>query len=286
MIAGCGDIGTCLAERLPSRFTVYGLRRTPPNDIAGITWLTGNLSEAETLKNLPTVDYLIYTATPDQRSEEGYKTTYLTGLKNCLAALNHTHLRRIFFISSTSVYGQQDGSWVNESSPTEPQNFSGKVLLTAEQWLKSHNVISTTIRFSGIYGPGRYRLLKKVDSSAATARKEPPYYTNRIHRDDCAGVLKHLIEKCDEGAPVASLYLASDSLPAPEWDVTQWLSQALEVNAPIPSTQMNSPLMNKRCDNSNLLQSGYTFKYPTYRCGYQELAKEYMKEKEKRWDIQ
>ena len=116
----------------------------------------------------------------------------VTALLNTLASLN-TQPRLIVFVSSTSVYGQKDASWVNEDSPAEPVSYSGKRLLEAEQLLLDSPHTICNVRFSGIYGPGRQRLIRQVIEGHGTA-KEPLLYSNRIHADDCAGVLAHLIE--------------------------------------------------------------------------------------------
>ena len=178
-------------------------------------------------------------------------------------------LKRFFLVSSTSVYHQSSGEWVDESSETKPETFSGKCILEAERLALDSPVSSTIIRFGGIYGPGRNRLVNRV-GAGCEAQKEPPLYTNRIHRDDCVGVLMHLIEMDMAGQEPGPCYLAVDSEPAPEWAVVNWL--AVRTGAPVPvENRERSQRQNKRCSNSNLLASGYQFIYPNFRLGYDAL---------------
>src|SRR5690606_24982960 len=107
-------------------------------------------------------------------------------------AIRSSPVRRVLFASSTAVYGQDDGSWVDETSPTEPRRFTGRCLLEAEALLAGSGLGFSNVRFAGIYGPGRGRLLSQVLDGSAVFGSEP-HITNRIHRDDCAGFLQHLI---------------------------------------------------------------------------------------------
>jgi nucleoside-diphosphate-sugar epimerase len=174
----------------------------------------------------------------------------------------------VFFVSSTAVYAQDQEEWVDESSPTLPAHFSGRRLLEAEALLCAATFPGTVIRFGGIYGPGRTRLVQSVKTGRAVFRESPPQWTNRIHRDDCAGVLKHLLGL----ASPEDLYLGVDCEPARERDVQRWLAETLDAPPPRPTTAEDPAARvargNKRCRNDRLVASGYTFAYPTYREGY------------------
>ncbi len=274
LIAGCGDIGTCMAD-VTSDFKVYGLRRNVEsvNNSSHIQWIQADLSNPASLMCLPEVEYLIYTATPDQRVESAYRETYYEGLKNIIVALNPSMLRRVFFVSSTSVYGQEDGSWVDEESPTPAKSFSGEILLEAERWLLQQSVPSTVVRFAGIYGPGRTYLIKKVLSGSVALQQIPPKYTNRIHRDDCAGILAHLIHLDLNQHLLEACYLGVDSNPVSEWEVCAWLADKIGAKTPEPMT-VEKATQNKRCSNKRILNTGYKFKFPDYQSGYQDLIKE------------
>jgi len=167
---------------------------------------------------------------------------------------------------------QQDGEWVDETSPAEPRHFSGARLLEGETLLLGSGVPATVVRLAGIYGPGRVRLVERVRRGETTIPVGAPIYSNRIHRDDCAGVLRHLIS-LDRAEP---LYLAADDEPAEMAAVLRWLAERLGV----PLTRVEERAeprerygraSNKRVKNARLLASGYRFRYPTFREGYAAL---------------
>lgn len=276
LILGCGDIGTKLgSELLEQGHRVIGVRRHAERLVdTGIEGVSLDLNDPVALETLPSADFVVYVVSADHFEEEAYRAAYPDGLKAALAVLakHKTPPRRVFFVSSTSVYAQQDGEVVDEESPTEPSGFSGTLMREAEQALLEHSLPGTVVRFSGIYGPGRDRLIRQV-SEGRIAPASPTMFTNRIHRDDCSGVLAHLIRKCADGESVAPLYLASDTDPAPLHEVMSWLAKQLKVET---TEIIQSPLRrraSKRCDSSLLIESGYRFRYPNYRDGYAQVLK-------------
>ncbi len=180
----------------------------------------------------------------------------------------------MFFASSTAVYAQQNGEWVDENSKTEPAHFRGTRLLEAEQIVLRAPVPGVVVRFGGIYGPRRTRLIDKVRAGNAVYRKTPPQYSNRIHRDDCAGSLHHLMELADR----KPIYLAVDSDPADERTVLRWLAGALGSPEPRVAQGTDHSVVNrcgnKRARNDQLIRSRYTFRYPTFREGYRALIED------------
>jgi len=279
LIIGCGDVGSECGKQLLNDcnqdIEIIGVRRNGDQLPESFTRISADFTDANTfieiIKQQP-ADFLIYSAAATQHDEAGYRSAYIDGLNNTLAAIAHWPQapQHIFFTSSTGVYHQADHSWVDETSSTEPKRFSGALMLEAEQLLTNHSIPSSAVRFSGIYGPGRNRLLENVHSGKG-APQEPLSYSNRIHRDDCAGVLAHLIQAKLAGKSLDTLYLASDCLPVSLHDVTQWLSQQLDVE--LTDLSMGRFAGSKRCNNRRLLDSGYRFKYPDFRAGYQELLK-------------
>lgn len=223
------------------------------------------------------IDVVVMTFTPETISDEGYRQAYVESVRTVLTAINRASKdnpdqqpRLIIFVSSTSVYGQTDGSWVDEASPTEPSNFSGKRLLEAEKLVKDSGYSHCCVRFSGIYGPGRRRLIEQVIAGQGTPA-QPVLYSNRIHADDCAGVLAHLIKR-QKNQPIDSVYLATDSEPTPLYDVKQFIAEQLDIDwagvdndARMPARMLRS---SKRCSNKKIAATGYTFIYPTFKQGY------------------
>jgi len=262
LIAGCGDLGNRLAARL-SGWTVHGLRRNVSRLAAGIVPLRADLSQPSTLGAVAgDWDAVIYTATPGERTPEGYRQAYVTGMQELL---KRVRVGRLIMVSSTAVFGQDDGSWVDEASATEPRRFNGEILLEAERIAADAGGI--VIRFSGIYGPGREYLVRKVVKGPVECRRDPPIWTNRIHSEDCAAALAHLLELEHPEA----LYLASDARPAPRWDVLQWLAERLDAAGPVEAP--DDAGQGKRIDANRLFDSGFALQYPDYRAGYGEILK-------------
>lgn len=273
LIAGCGDVGAALGVQLArAGHRVWGLRRRPAGLPGDITPLAADLADPASLRNLPDgVDRVVYTAAAGGYDDGAYRRAYVDGVYNLLDALVAAGRppERFVFASSTSVYGQSGGEWVDETSQTEPTGFAGRRMLEGEQAARSGPCAAVAVRFGGIYGPGRLRLLRRVVDGGECV-DAPPVYTNRIHRDDCAGVLAHLAF-LEQPEPV---YLAVDDEPAPECEVMDWLAARLGVAAPGRRGQGGAlPARgNKRCRNARLRASGYAFRYPGYRAGYGALA--------------
>lgn len=276
LIAGCGDVGNALAARL---FTegceVWGVRRNVAALGEGVQPWRIDLTKPSGFSTPPAAfDYLFYAASADRRDEDHYRAIYVDGLRDLLSALREAGcpLRRVFFTSSTAVYGQSAGEWVDEASVTHPKGFNGRVLLDAEAVLHEAPELGINVRLSGIYGPGRTRLVRKVWSGEAVATKS---WTNRIHVEDCAGALHHLMHIDNPEA----LYLASDDEPATTADVTAWLSRELGVPPPPQPSGDNQPeRLNKRCRTTRLRNSGYRFEQPTFREGYRPIVDEFLRE--------
>lgn len=272
LIAGCGDVGNALGKRLlADGCEVWGVRRHIDKLATGIRPWQIDLRDSATFGTPPAAfDFVFYTASADRREEEAYRAIYVDGLRSLVDALRHhkSPLSRILFTSSTAVYGQSGGEWVDEDSATEPSGFNGRILLEAESILDDAQEASINVRLSGIYGPGRTRLVRKVWSGEATATDA---WTNRIHVEDCAGVLHHLMRLSEP----QSLYLGSDDVPATTAEVVEWMSR--ELGIPVPE-RTQSGRANKRCRNTRLRQSGYRFRYPSFREGYPQIVRAFLRD--------
>lgn len=272
LIAGCGYVGAELASQLLATQTchVWGLKRNPGNLPAGITPVRGDISSTETLGKWPErIDYMIFSASANEHTEAGYRAVYITGLKNILSHLVREGYQpaRVFFTSSTSVYHQCEGEWVHEASPTEPATFSGKIMLQAEDLLHDAPFPSTVVRFGGIYGPGRNRLIQRVKEGRG-CYKSPVVYGNRIHRDDCAGIVAHLIQQAEKNNTVSPVYIGVDNNPESMHTLFHWLAKEIDIK--LDDNYKTPARGNRRCSNHLIRQSGYTFKYPDYKAGYKE----------------
>lgn len=263
LIAGCGDLGTRLAACLDAEtWRVHGLRRNAGALPQGVEPVAADLLDPASLECVAGPwDAIVYQATPDEYTQDGYRRAYVDGLANLMTQAT---CRRLIFVSSTAVYGQEGGEWVDETSRTEPTRFNGRILLEAES-LAIEAAAATVVRFAGIYGPGRDFLVRKLRRGDARCRREPPQWTNRIHADDCGRVLAHLLA-LDRPQ---SLYCAADRRPSPRCEVLDWLARRLGLPGPGPDEAARG--MGKRVANGRLLESGFELRHPDYRSGYEEM---------------
>jgi nucleoside-diphosphate-sugar epimerase len=263
-VVGYGYVGSRLVEFLSNQgFKVVAISRSVNNGIQA------DVTRLETLDAIPLdITHLVYCVAPDLHTDEGYRETYVYGLKNLIqyCSSNLSNLGRLIFVSSTSVHGQDNGEWVDESSPTNPIKFSGIRMLEAEQLCRNTRFSSVILRFSGIYGRGRSRILAQVKNGEAFI-SENKSYVNRIHREDCVGAISHLLlaEK------VESVYLGTDCRPVDRSELILWIASHFGYPEPKKEDKLtpkeNLFGSNKRLSNKRLLESGYVFKYPTYKEG-------------------
>lgn len=269
LIAGCGYVGSALAARLAAAGdAVFGLRRRPSALPPGVVPLAADLTDAAALRALPgPFDAVVYAAAPDRRDEPAYRAVYADGVARLVDA---TEGARFLLVSSTSVYGQDDGSVVDETSPAEPTAFSGRIVLEGEARVLARAARPVVLRCGGIYGPGRARLLDAARAGRLALAPGATRYTNRIHRDDVAGALEHLL-RLGEPEP---LYLGVDAEPVSEAVVYRWLAE--RVGRPLAEAEraagVPASVSGKRCSSRRLLASGYRLLFPTFREGYGKLA--------------
>jgi len=271
LIIGCGDIGGELADKLAEKgHNVTGLRRTAPTKLSTVRFIQADVTDANQIEALKLdFDQLVYILSPSAGDIEAYKAVFETGVDNVLKALDKQQVdASLMFVSSSRVYGQQKGEWLNETSITEPTDERGEILLVAENKFLSFSQQSTVVRFSGIYGRSKY-LINQLKKGIKT-QKHPPYYTNRIHRDDCIGVLEFLLNKKLNGEFLEQIYIASDGAPASKWDVASYIGSKLKLKPCEAVISKSKMIQNKRLDNSRLLGAGYEFKFKTYKDGYGE----------------
>jgi len=218
------------------------------------------------------IDVVFYTAGAAEFSDAAYEATYVIGLRNLLRALEARSAppRRVLFTSSTAVYAQTDGSWVDETSATEPESFSGRRMLEAEALLNASPIQTTAVRLGGIYGPGRTRLIERVRRGDAKRERGPTRYLNLIHRDDIVGALTQVMGV----EQPAGVYVGVDNAPQ-EWNgLVEWIAEV--TGAPEPGwtdrhQSRGRPFRSRRCSNRRLRDTGYSFLYPTARHGYAKL---------------
>ncbi len=277
LIAGCGDVGNRLAEAsILADWTRYGLRRDASRLSVAALPVPADLQQSVRPAAWPTgaIDYLVYCVAAGQSDEAGYRAAYVDGLQRVLdwLAQSGQRPRRLLFVSSTSVYGQQQGEWVDEASPALAEGFSGRILREAEQLALGSGIPASVVRLSGIYGPGRQWLLNQVRQGYRVAT-EPPLYGNRIHADDAAGLLAFLLDADWRGVALDDCYIGVDDEPAPLHEVVDWLRGELGVTQWSDTAQVRRA-GSKRCRNSRARALGWAPQYPSYREGYRALLQD------------
>ncbi len=270
LLAGCGDLGLRVAQRLLARGDeVWALRRQPllPDD-SGIRWLAADLTQPGTLRRLPAgITQLVYLPTPDRRDESAYRATFVDGLRHLLQALGSPSLQRVLLVSSSAVYGEHGGDWVDESTTPAPPGFNGQVLLEAEQLLAAQPITSIVLRLAGLYGPGRLQLLERLRTGEVRVPRALPHWANRIHIDDAAAAIVHLLELADP----LPLYLGVDSTPLPLDVLYDHLAEL--ISAPLPDDgPAPAGVGSKRLSNARLCASGFRPQWPNAREGYAALV--------------
>jgi nucleoside-diphosphate-sugar epimerase len=276
LLVGCGDIAQRLALLLADDYHLTGLRRHPENLPATIEPLAADLCDALSVSAVlagRAFDYVVVTLTPGERTEARYRQVYVEGTKHLLAALQGQP--RILFVSSTSVYAQDHGEIVDESSLAIGSGFSGRCLREAEDLVVASAFPSSNVRFSGIYGSGRGgdgrgRLLKSV-REASVDWNSATQWSNRIHADDCARVLAFLIARWQSGLAPSPCYVASDDYPAQLGEVWLWIANEMGLVNQRDESWRQGAVSGKRCNNALLQREGFQFLNPDFRSGYRHM---------------
>jgi nucleoside-diphosphate-sugar epimerase len=187
LIIGCGYLGSRVAALWRDQGRrVFALTRHKEHAVAlraqGIEPILGDVLNPKSLEALPRVDTVLHAIGWDRKSGASMRQVYVDGLKN---VLDVPRPGRFIFISSSSVYGQTDGGWVDEDSPTEPHEESGRIVLDAERLLRESLPEAVILRFGGIYGPGRLLRQKTIEAGEPIVG-DADKWLNLIHVDDGA----------------------------------------------------------------------------------------------------
>ncbi|MGZ4988705.1 MAG: SDR family oxidoreductase, partial [Limisphaerales bacterium] len=280
LIVGCGYVGLPLGVELVrlghevSGVTRSG-KRSAEMEQAGITPLVADISNRESLNQLPTgFDWVVNTTASGQGGPSQYQQVYLEGTRNLIDWLSAAPPKKFVYTSSTSVYGQTDGSMVKEGSLTQPVAETAQVLVQTENELlkavRDKSFPAVILRVAGIYGPDRGHLFKQYLADEATIPGKGDRLLNMIHRDDVVGCI---ITALKNGRP-GEIYNAVDDEPVPQIHFFRWLSETLGKDMPefVPETETpegKRALTQKKVLNRKLkMELGCQLKYPTFRQGY------------------
>lgn len=259
VMLGCGDLGIRAGTTLAALgHHVTGVRRDVtqlPEQFEGVA---ADLA-ADGLPDLP-ADLLVIALAPDQRDEEGYRHTYVDAMRRGIeAVLAAGTPRRAVLVSSTSVYGDLTGD-LDETTTLDPSTGRARALLEAEALFHEQVPHGSVLRLSGLYGSAGNRLVRQVQ---AGDNKDPGRWTNRMHRDDAAAAIVHLLLR--EEAP-ERLYVGTDDEPCTAGEVRDFVADTLGIDRPAP-TGITEPV-GRRMINARLRASGMDLRYPSYREGY------------------
>lgn len=269
LMVGLGDLGSRIAQLgVQQGLQVFGMRRgleVPP----GVSLLQQDASQP--WQELPCVPGdVVLCLSPDRSDSQAYRQAYLDVARQAAATLKRVAPdAHVWLISSTGVYGQSQGEWVDEQAERQPQRETARVLVETENfWLQQSQPV-TLLRPSGLYGPGRNFLLRQAQQGLLPPAT-PPLYTNRIHIEDAASAVMHLISCRHRGQAVASAYNLTDTCPASLYEVLQWLQQQLGVQVQATTTMQRE---SKRVSHQRLKDSGFVWRYPDYQAGYTDILK-------------
>jgi nucleoside-diphosphate-sugar epimerase len=290
-ILGCGYVGLELGRQLTPAHEVVGVRRSTEGceaiERAGFDAVQADVTDRAELESVPDADVVVFAASSGGRDAAAARDIYVDGLRTAIEAFGARTESpdRLVYTSSTGVYGDHDGDWVDEETPIEPTTEKTEVLAEAEQVTleeaSEYGMDSTVVRFAGLYGPERYRLEWYLDGPVTAG------YLNMVHRDDAAGAIRFLL---DADAARDECVLAVDHEPVEKWDFADWLADECGVSRPekltkaerladdLSETTRRRIETTKHCSNAKLQESGYEFAYPTYREGYRAAIEAYRSE--------
>jgi nucleoside-diphosphate-sugar epimerase len=191
-IVGCGDIGRRVARLwrlhgLPVRALARSKGSAERLRTHGIEPMSGDLDLPESLGDFTLAgDAVYYFAPPAEGGDEDPRVMAF------VAALQRQALPEVLvYLSTSGVYGDRQGAWVDEETPPDPQTARARRRLHAEttlrQWGRKHGVAVVVLRVGGIYGPGRLPI-ERLQKGLPVLREAECGYTNRIHADDLAKI--------------------------------------------------------------------------------------------------
>ena len=275
LVVGCGYLGTPVAEKwLRDGHRVHVLTRSAEHaelfSRQGMSPILGDITVPETLVDLPEVEHVLCAVGYDRRAGLSINTVYVEGLTHLLDALS-TKTARLIYVSSTGVYGQNDGAWIDENSPCLPVRAGGVACLEAERRLQNHVIgrRSVILRMCGIYGPGRVPRIADIKAGRPIMSPEDGYL-NLIHREDAV----RSILLAEENAVPPDLILVGDGCPVLRRDYFSYLAQLLETDLPDFETPQQGAavsaraLSDKRVTNRKMLDIlQIRLEYPSFREG-------------------
>jgi len=287
LIIGCGYVGLELGRRLAaSGAEVVGARRGADPDrvleAAGGCAVRADITRPADLASLPgRFDAVVSAVSSGGGGLEAYREVYVGGARNLVSWALDRRVGRLVWISSTSVYGQTDGSWVTEESVTDPVEPTARCLVEAETVVaEAHRLAglpTQVARVAGIYGPGRGHLFGQLVAGTARLEADDGRWINMIHRDDVASAIEAILLRGESGR----VYDAVDDAPVQQGEFLRFLANETGLRMPGlaagPGPTRRRGLTNKRVSNRRLRDElGWKPMFPTYREGYAEVIEAFV----------
>lgn len=273
LVIGCGKLGQklgLLAKKTPLDLLGFKRKKITSTNIRIEQQDIFDKSFFDKVK-IHSPDFILYSLSADEQSEKSYRRNYVEGLKQVIKSIKYiNNFQHLFFVSSTSVYGDNNDQFIDEFSETSPKNFRGTILLEAENLLNTVKFNSTVLRLSGIYGSGRNYMIKLSQDEESWPKVDR--WTNRINEDDAANFIIFLLNQCLQGEIPEKLYLLTDKEPVTLFRLLNWIRQNLNLKNKINIT--SDPILGKRLRSSIIPSLKFEYKYPTYKQGYKELIQE------------
>jgi nucleoside-diphosphate-sugar epimerase len=227
----------------------------------GIEPVTGDVLDPHSLANVPAAGTVLFAVGWDRSSGRGMREVYVTGLSNLLTTLPHA--ARFIYASSTGVYGQTGGEWVDEASATEPREESGKIVLEAERLLRDQRPDALVLRFAGMYGPNRLLRQKQVTAGEPLVG-DADRWLNLIHIDDAATAV---VQASTHGKP-GETYVIADDEPVTRRDYYNLVAELLGAPAAKYEHKPEEGQPNRRVRNGKAKDLlSWRLRYPSFRDG-------------------
>ena len=281
-ILGCGYLGTAIAKKClfkgwqvtaltrnmdtAKKLEGFGVKKVVVCEIADPSWHT---------QVSPEQDYVVNCVGAASRSLDGYRDSYLSGQKSAIEWIKNGSIQSYLFTSSTSVYPQSNGEWVDENSSNVGCSERAEILLDAERVSLHATKVSTfsyILRLAGIYGPNRHVLINKM-KSGETYDGNSSRVLNLIHRDDAVDAILSCLRAENKGT--GGIYNVTDNAASTRGEITDWLSKRLNLDRPkyLENDSVDTP--NRKVSNRKIVNEiDWNPNFPSYREGYESILKD------------
>jgi nucleoside-diphosphate-sugar epimerase len=271
IVAGCGWLGEAIGRRLVADgHRVTGVRRNPGRAAAlvamGIEPLALDLSRPDAAEALPRADAIVACQAPRDDSTSAYRAAYVDATRTLLAAARGAPL---VYTGSTGVFGQRDGSEVDEATPPAPASPGAEVLVEAEALVTGAAAAGTraaVVRLSGLYGPGRTGIVERVRGGALALGPGDGAWMNFCHRDDAVAFVLAALERARGGA----IYHGSDATPVRRHEVVEWIAARAGIAPPRKEAAVPGPDRRVLSERTRA-ELRVELRYPSFREGLAQL---------------